>query len=178
MKTSKKPIFKTIFLLLIIIILIITFKNAYEISQKDVDLKSLYSQVEKISYEDPLKVNERAKDIYFARPYGYDFDKANGIFLTNQSATIEILPDVISADDIGENYTINENEERIFEGTNKNDQSITQDFINMYVWEADNYFEILLIDENKNTVIGDLDKGYVEKGVTDMALILNSIKDA
>lgn len=162
-------------ILLIFCTLIFTFYQN-QIFNFQIDFNSIYSEIDKLSYETPKKVNTEVDNISFYIPTGYQVVNDKGIFLESVYSDLNIIPDKLEMTKINENYEINPTEKVVFEKLSSN-QTNNEKFTNMIVWDIDNdMYEILIINDENNAVVGDIKEKYIYQGITDMAYILNSIK--
>ena len=139
---------------------------------EEINFNNLYSEVSEINVEKPIKGNYNLDDafMYIQKEYKQIEDS---LIFTKKNIQIEIL---INKKLLENNFDINKNEELIFEKETSNQNS---DLIfKMQAWKLnDEMYEILIIDENGNAVVGDIPQNKLEGGILDMAHILNSIKE-
>ena len=116
---------------IISIFLIIVFD--YE-KQEEVNFENIYSEIEKISYQIPKKVNMISDNVIFYLPKGYNRKTAQGIFLETSYATLEIIPQKIKLENVNNSYSINEDEEIIYNHVNLEHDTRGENYTQMIVW--------------------------------------------
>lgn len=161
-------ILNSFFIILILIFLI--FCNIF--NYKNYTYDNIFSIITTELITTKPKVNKVNDEYFYYLPKGYKKYDDN-IYVSPHNFYVEIIFNKLDINKFND-YSINENEEILFEKNIKNEQN--EIIFKMKIWEQEkDKLEIMIINDEKQAIVANTDKKNIKQTAEDIAKIMNSI---